>query len=174
MNIQLIRPELLDSNFQVSKVPREQTEFNYTGIAIEDVGRYYYWAMGVSIEITQYEYECLKTNPKIYYFSSALKMHLKIKKALHYFDNQGNYEDPKTYEILEKVQVMLHTFIEKRRRLSNGETYHFSYGYLSNEYSGRISQDVYEMLKDSVVFEIEDGWVINRKTSEKFRQVQES
>lgn len=171
MNIQLIRPELLNSSADGTKVPREKTEFNYTGIAIEDDGRFYYWAKGVSIELTQYEYECLKTNPKIYYFSSALKIHLKIQKALHYFDTQGNYEDPKTYKTLEKVRIMINTFIEKRRQLSDGEIYHFSYGYLSNEYSGRISQDVYEMIKDSVVFDLRDEWILNRETGEQIRKI---
>jgi hypothetical protein len=82
MNIQLIRPELLKTSSKSIKVPSDKTEFDYTGIAIEDDGRYYYWAKGISIELTQYEYVYIKTNPKIYYFSSALKIHLKILKAL--------------------------------------------------------------------------------------------
>lgn len=170
MNLQLIRPELLNIRSDNIKSSEIQTEFDYTGIAIEDAGRYYYWAKGVSIELSQYEYQCIKTNPKIYYFSSSLKIHLRIQKALNYFDNQGNYEDPMTYKTLEKVRIMVNTFIEKREQISDGKIYHFSYGHLSNEYSGRISQDVYEMMKDSVVFDIKDGWIFNKKTGETLRK----
>jgi len=90
MNIQFIRPELLKTSSKIIKVPENQTEFDYTGIAIEDDGKYYYWAKGVSIELTECEYVYIKTNPKIYYFSSALKVHLKIQQAFRYFDNQGS------------------------------------------------------------------------------------
>lgn len=81
MNIQLILVELLNHH-QTSIVnsPEEHDEYGYTGIAIEDKGRFYYWAKGVSLEITQAEYAFIKANPKLYYFSTALKLHIRIEK----------------------------------------------------------------------------------------------
>jgi len=53
---------------------------HYVGIAIEEGGKYYYWAKGVSLEIEQWEFHRIKKNPKLYYFSTALKLHFRIKK----------------------------------------------------------------------------------------------
>jgi len=55
-------------------------ESNYIGFAIEEDGNYFYWAKGVSIRIEQWEYQRVKSNPKLYYFSTALKLHFRIKK----------------------------------------------------------------------------------------------
>jgi hypothetical protein len=83
MNIQLIRPERL-ANWvsQTVKRPPATEEFNYSAIAIEDGGKYFYWAKGISLEIGQYEYEAVKANPKLYYFSTALKLHIRIHNEL--------------------------------------------------------------------------------------------
>jgi hypothetical protein len=64
--------------------PAEQglSEYQYTSIAIEEGGKHYYWAKGVSLEITDWEYANVKLNPKLYYFSTALKLHLRINKVL--------------------------------------------------------------------------------------------
>ena len=83
MNFQLINVELHSS--ELSKFdPAEQglSEYQYTGIAIEDGGKHYYWAKGVSLEINQWEYANIKLNPKLYYFSKALKLHIRVDKAL--------------------------------------------------------------------------------------------
>ncbi len=56
-------------------------ERNYWSEAIEDDGRYYYRAKGITVEMT--EEECIRVvgNPKLYYFSTALKLHLRIGRA---------------------------------------------------------------------------------------------
>jgi len=81
LNIQLIQIEQLNSK-QHSNIfkPQKSTEYEYFGIAIEDAGSYYYWAQGVSLKISEREYELIKANPKLYYFSTALKLHLRIQK----------------------------------------------------------------------------------------------
>lgn len=62
--------------------PREKglEEYSYTAIAISENGRYYYWAKGFSIEIADWEYHNVKLNPRLYYFSTALKLHIRIQK----------------------------------------------------------------------------------------------
>ena len=83
MNFQLINVELHSDELNKFD-PAEQglSEYSYTGIAIEDRGRYYYWAKGASIEIADWEYFNIKLNPKLYYFSTALKLHHRIARAL--------------------------------------------------------------------------------------------
>ncbi len=80
MNIQLIYPEHL-ANWVSESVerPEQSDEYNYIGISIEERGRYYYWAKGISIPITKKEQHYIRTNPKLYYFSTALKLHLRIQ-----------------------------------------------------------------------------------------------
>lgn len=90
MNFQLINVELHSS--ELSKFdPAEQglSEYRYTGIAIEDGGKYYYWAKGVSLEIKEWEYANIKLNPKLYYFSTALKLHKRIEKSLESCDSKN-------------------------------------------------------------------------------------
>jgi hypothetical protein len=83
MNIQLIQIEQLQKNgFPRVLRPQKSSEYEYVGIAIEDQGSYYYWARGVSLRITEQEYRHIKANPKLYYFSTALKLHLRIDHAL--------------------------------------------------------------------------------------------
>jgi hypothetical protein len=83
MNVQLIRVELhCDELKKFDPAEQGLSEYRYTGIAIEDDGMYYYWAKGVSLEITDWEYANIKLNPKLYYFSTALKLHHRIDQAL--------------------------------------------------------------------------------------------
>ena len=56
-------------------------ENNYFAEAIEHGGKYFYRVDGVTVEAEQYEYERVIVNPRLYYFSSALKLHHRIKKA---------------------------------------------------------------------------------------------
>jgi hypothetical protein len=90
MNIQLIHIEQLQSNgFPGVLSPQKAAEYEYVGIAIEDQGLHYYWARGVSLRITEQEYRYIKANPKLYYFSTALKLHLKIHQQLQNKDFHG-------------------------------------------------------------------------------------
>jgi hypothetical protein len=57
-------------------------EYRYTGIAIEEGGKHFFWAKGVSLEISDRDYVNIKLNPKLYYFSTALKLHHRIDVAL--------------------------------------------------------------------------------------------
>lgn len=52
--------------------------FRYTAEAIEDSIRHYYRVGDVTIKITKYEYENVIINPYLYYFSTALKLHLRV------------------------------------------------------------------------------------------------
>lgn len=83
MNFQLINVELHSDELNKFD-PAEQglSQYRYTGIAIEEGGKYYYWAKGISLEIADWEYFNIKLNPKLYYFSTALKLHHRIDRAL--------------------------------------------------------------------------------------------
>ena len=54
---------------------------HYHAEAIEYQGSYYYRALGVTVEATPYEYTKVIQNPKLYYFSAALKLHQRIAQA---------------------------------------------------------------------------------------------
>lgn len=56
-------------------------ENNYFAEAIEHKGEYFYRIDGVTVRVEQYEYKQVINNPRLYYFSSALKLHHRIKKA---------------------------------------------------------------------------------------------
>ncbi len=56
-------------------------ENNYFAEAIKFEEKYFYRVDGVTVEALQYEYERVITNPRLYYFSSALKLHHRIRKA---------------------------------------------------------------------------------------------
>jgi len=58
-----------------------QDENNYLAEAIEYQGRYFYRIKEVTVEAEKYEYEQAINNPRLYYFSSALKLHHRIRKA---------------------------------------------------------------------------------------------
>lgn len=54
---------------------------NYWAEAIEDGGRFYFRAKGVTIAIEEYEFRRVVENPSLYYFSTALKLHFRIERA---------------------------------------------------------------------------------------------
>lgn len=56
-------------------------ENNYLAEAIEHQGRYFYRVDGITVEARKHEYEQVLQNPRLYYFSSALKLHHRIKQA---------------------------------------------------------------------------------------------
>lgn len=77
MRITKLKICLRESN--IAKVRRHNL-FQYFATVIEDKGRYYY-QVGIEIlEITRLEYIKVIDNPYLYYFSTALKMHLIIQK----------------------------------------------------------------------------------------------
>ena len=81
MNFQLIPVQLHPQSLaKFDPAEKGLEEYSYTAIAIAEGGRYYYWAKGLSIEIADWEYHNVKLNPKLYYFSTALKLHIRIQK----------------------------------------------------------------------------------------------
>ena len=65
----------------------EKKSFQYFAEAIEDSGRYYYRVDNVILEITEIEFNRVVINPKLYYFSTALWLHLEIQRK----KNNPNY-----------------------------------------------------------------------------------
>jgi hypothetical protein len=56
--------------------------FKYDAEAIEASGRYYYRIGATTIEVTKNEFNRVLANPRLYYFSTALKLHKLIEKGL--------------------------------------------------------------------------------------------
>ena len=54
---------------------------HYQAEAIEHQGKYYYRAWGVTVEVTPHEYAKVIRNPKLFYFSAALKLHQRLARA---------------------------------------------------------------------------------------------
>jgi hypothetical protein len=70
MNVAKLRISLLDERFK------------YEAEAIEDSDGRYYRVGDTAIEITKNEYERVIANPRLYYFSIALRLHNVIEKSL--------------------------------------------------------------------------------------------
>ena len=81
MNIQLIYPKPLRER-KINSVEDAQyrAKYDYVGISIEDQGQCYYWAKGISIPITAREQALIRNNPKLFYFSTILKLHHRIRR----------------------------------------------------------------------------------------------
>ena len=56
-------------------------EHHYWAEAIEHNGRFYYRVDGITVEITAHEHRMVALNPRLYYFSTALKLHKHIEHA---------------------------------------------------------------------------------------------
>ena len=54
---------------------------DYVAEAIRDDDRWYYRAKGVTLPITEHEFRMVTANPLTYYFSTALKLHLRLERA---------------------------------------------------------------------------------------------
>lgn len=55
---------------------------NYWAEAIEYGDKFYYRVNGTIVEITEYEFGKVIVNSRLYYFSTALKLHFRIKRAM--------------------------------------------------------------------------------------------
>lgn len=55
-------------------------DFRYFAEVVKNDGRYYYTIDNVSIEINRREYDGVIKNPKLYYFSHALRLHFLIEE----------------------------------------------------------------------------------------------
>ena len=70
------------ANVQLGPPPRPDNEHNYWAEVIEYRGEFYYLAKGLIVEITEIECRRVVGNPVLYYFSTALKLHLRIEHLL--------------------------------------------------------------------------------------------
>jgi hypothetical protein len=50
----------------------------YVACAIEEDGKYYYQVGEKILEITEYEYDAVRKNPNLHYFTTALKLHFRM------------------------------------------------------------------------------------------------
>ena len=58
-----------------------QDEYHYLAKAIEFEDKHFYQVGDITVAATHYEYQKVIANPKLYYFSSALKLHHRVRKA---------------------------------------------------------------------------------------------
>jgi hypothetical protein len=55
------------------------SKFHHTAQLIKNFGRYYYREGNEAMEIEAWEYNRVFANPRVYYFSTALKLHNEIR-----------------------------------------------------------------------------------------------
>ena len=83
MNLSIVDITPLPSYLsQKTERPPNTTEFNYKSLLIEDDGKYYYWSRGVSIDISEMEYQQVKSNPKLFNNSFTFNLHRKVSEVL--------------------------------------------------------------------------------------------
>jgi hypothetical protein len=70
---------LLGRDMAPSTPPEDEN--NYWAGAIEDGDKFYYRVNGTTVEITKDQFCKVVINPSLYYFSTAMKLHFKIKRA---------------------------------------------------------------------------------------------
>lgn len=58
-----------------------EDENNYWAEVIKDGDKFYYRVNGTTVEITEDQFRKVVINPSLYYFSTALKLYLRIKRA---------------------------------------------------------------------------------------------
>jgi hypothetical protein len=89
-NIQIGLHQFNDSNLKKSLTALRdkllplalyQDENHYVAQAIEYEDRYFYRVNRVTVQALKHEYEQAIANPRLYYFSSALKLHFRVKRA---------------------------------------------------------------------------------------------
>ena len=58
-----------------------EDENNYWADVLEDNNQFQYRAKGGTVDITEAELKNVIANPKLYYFSTALRLHVRLKNA---------------------------------------------------------------------------------------------
>ena len=58
-----------------------RNEHHYLAEAIAHEGGHYYRVDDTTVELREHEYQRVIANPRLYYFSAALKLHYRIKRA---------------------------------------------------------------------------------------------
>ena len=83
----VVEPHNFDKPITDNTLSINTEEFDSEGInpyavdLIDDEGSYFYRSNGTTIEITQDEYANILVNPRLYYFSSALKLQCRAQRA---------------------------------------------------------------------------------------------
>ena len=83
----VVEPHDFDQPITDNALSNNAEEFVSEGIKpyvidlIDDEGSYFYRSNGTTIEITQDEYANILVNPRLYYFSSALKLQFRAQRA---------------------------------------------------------------------------------------------
>ncbi len=72
--------DLVRLSLQLGLPPGPYDENNYWAEAIECGDKFYYRAKGIILEITEIECRRVVGNPVLHYFSTALKLHLRIQR----------------------------------------------------------------------------------------------
>ena len=62
--------------------PEAKPGSHYWAENYEDADHHYYRARGVTLRITREQFHKVVNNPHLYYFSTALKLHLQIERML--------------------------------------------------------------------------------------------
>ena len=58
-----------------------EDENNYWADVLEDNNQFHYRAKGVTVDITEAEFKNVISNPRLYYFSTALRLHVRLKNV---------------------------------------------------------------------------------------------
>jgi hypothetical protein len=69
-------------SISVKSVQVQGKDTHYFGYAIQLGCKWFFHARNVLLEITESEHNLLVANPKLYYFSTALKLHLRTDRVL--------------------------------------------------------------------------------------------
>jgi hypothetical protein len=80
-------------SFSARASAQSDDESHYWAEAIEEDGKHYYRAKGVTVETTEDRYRKVIQNPYLYYFSSALWLHLQIQGELKKRDENAWAEE---------------------------------------------------------------------------------
>ena len=100
--MKIIQVKIGLADFAGAPIAFVKDEHNYFAEAIEDGDRYYYRIEGVTIEIEKWEYDRVLENPRLYYCSTALKLHYRIKHVRHLDAQARGHNGPTCF--LEKTQ----------------------------------------------------------------------
>ena len=100
MNIELIKIEPLSPALAIG-IPRPQAipENCYWALAIEDSGKLYYWARGISLPISDEDYELVRANPKLFLGSTSNSLNQRI----NFLSTTNNYNPTNNIKIESKL-----------------------------------------------------------------------
>ncbi len=100
MNIELIKIEPLSPSLAIGRPhPPSIPENCYWALAIEDSGKFYYWGRGISLPISEEDYELVRANPKLFLGSTSDRLNQRI----NFLSNKNNYNPTNNIKIESKL-----------------------------------------------------------------------